>query len=77
MLSDRTWLQRMLMNFLTNACKFTQHGNIDINVHMQAVSLELQPEPEPNPEPAPKALGSHYAHEYSPQVHIMHKPHPD
>jgi signal transduction histidine kinase len=33
-ITDEEWLWQMLLNLLTNACKYTDHGSIDVKVSL-------------------------------------------
>lgn len=41
-ITDEEWLWQMLLNLLTNACKYTDKGNIEVRF-----SLNSGPEPQP------------------------------
>eukprot|EP01032_Pedospumella_encystans_P019527 gene19527-22198_t len=43
-ITDEEWLWQMLLNLLTNACKYTQRGRIDVKLSLRQ-DIEVEPEP--------------------------------
>ena len=43
-ITDEEWLWQMLLNLLTNACKYTQRGRIDVKLSLRQ-DIEVESEP--------------------------------
>jgi signal transduction histidine kinase len=55
-ITDEEWLWQMLLNLLTNACKYTDRGSIHVRVSV-AAALESMSSDRPNPPAMAEKIG--------------------
>jgi signal transduction histidine kinase len=75
-ITDEEWLWQMLLNLLTNACKYTDHGSIHVKVTLAPPPAEQSSDktvaPVPTPRAEPKGAQSVMAIEMVPIVSAEH-----